>query len=594
MSRETGANGFCFFFLSWNNFLPSDPLIAFTLAMGKKKPFINKKTASTYHVLHRSQRDVSQHLLNEGDTDASGFILWPSQGNNPEMDKEILAAANGGTSGDNVMSEWREKLQEAGLLDDSQERDRYMKEITGDGTFLAANGKVGEAIVDKDQAPTDLDMLEVKDQVENIALKEALDEDIAAILYGDADAIDFEEFEELNDEFVLDAAKKVEGEEVFDYDAHIQKLMEKARLEREGGTVALTDGQHEWARRDQDFFSKANALKEDDEEDDDSFADIPEEYLYDDQEEEGFGPAIVVAPGAAPKLSPEEEKALCEKFEETLLEYDSDEIGDNPEEEIEGRLPLEGDEQVEAALDDFLLEKEDDVFMRGRQRDEESGVKQGGSGFSALVGTRMVPAKEIDDLGLDQNQPVQPIQELLDQATERLAEPHVKPPAEEIFIDGKSYFSERERNPWDCESILSTYSNLDNNPVTIQSSRKRGKRKNKKKGSVGIPENEEASVVQIQLSNKTGLPLGVLSTQNDDDEDDFDDDYTGMSVNKGIARSKTESAAEKKARKAAVKLERQMARIQKKVTRQVYEEEFAKHTVAGADCVAGKPVFRYS
>ena len=43
------------------------------------------------------------------------------------------------------------------------------------------------------------------------------------------------DFEELNDEFVSDAAKEPEDkeeEEVFDYDRHIRLLMEKARLER--------------------------------------------------------------------------------------------------------------------------------------------------------------------------------------------------------------------------------------------------------------------------------------------------------------------------------------------------------------------------
>jgi hypothetical protein len=38
-----------------------------------------------------------------------------------------------------------------------------------------------------------------------------------------------------------------------------------------------------------------------------------------------------------------------------------------------------------------------------------------------------------------------------------------------------------------------------------------------------------------------------------------------------------------------------MARIQKKVTREVFQEEFAKRSVSvHADDVAGKTVFRYS
>lgn len=44
------------------------------------------------------------------------------------------------------------------------------------------------------------------------------------------------------------------------------------------------------------------------------------------------------------------------------------------------------------------------------------------------------------------------------------------------MVNGKSYFTETSRSQWDCESILSTYSNLDNNPVDI------GRKEKKKKG----------------------------------------------------------------------------------------------------------------
>ena len=45
-------------------------------------------------------------------------------------------------------------------------------------------------------------------------------------------------------------------------------------------------------------------------------------------------------PGIVAKLNPEEEKALCDKFEQTLLEYDSDEVGDLDEKWGSHRLPL--------------------------------------------------------------------------------------------------------------------------------------------------------------------------------------------------------------------------------------------------------------
>merc|ERR1712179_389481 len=93
----------------------------------------------------------------------------------------------------------------------------------------------------------------------------------------------------------------------------------------------------------------------------------------------------------------------------------------------------------------------------------------------------MVPVKDMDGMDIPDDAAAEPVDVVLTKADKRLAEPPLQPPVQEILIDGKSYFSERVHNPWDCESILSTYSNLDNNPVRIQGSRKRGKKKNNNK-----------------------------------------------------------------------------------------------------------------
>merc|ERR1712226_1560916 len=162
---------------------------------------------------------------------------------------------------------------------------------------------------------------------------------------------------------------------------------------------------HEWALKSQDFFSKVNALTEDENEDD-SLANVGGYSMHDN----------LAGIGSVQKMSPDEERALCEKFEETLLEYDSDEIGDNPEEEIEGRLPLQGDQQVDAALNDFLQEKKDEVFMQGRLEDQNKG----GSGFSALVGTRMVPVKDMDGMDIPDDAAAEPVDVVLTKADKRL------------------------------------------------------------------------------------------------------------------------------------------------------------------------------
>ena len=198
----------------------------------------------------------------------------------------------------------------------------------------------------------------------------------------------------------------------------------------------------------------------------------------------------------------------------------------------------------------------------------------------------MIHAKYLNDVNpAEDDEPPTNVNQILMEAQERLTQPPQQPPAEEIFIDGKSYFSERERNPWDCESVLSTYSNLANNPVTI------GPKTRRKKRTSDSSVQEDDAVQHILLSQKTGLPLGVLPSRPVVDR--FDD--TINSVNRGEARNREESNEEKKARKQAIKRERQMARIQKKATAEVFKEEFQKRSVDyGVDDVAGKTVFRYS
>mmetsp|Transcript_104971 Transcript_104971/g.157192 ORF Transcript_104971/g.157192 Transcript_104971/m.157192 type:complete len:544 (-) Transcript_104971:44-1675(-) len=543
--------------------------------MGKsKKPFIDKKNSSTYHLLYRSQRDVA----GESEGTESGVILWPSPNNNKDTDTKVLTGKTQQQLEDDKLKTWKQELAGAGLVDE-YDYDKHMKPITGTGDFFDASGKRGaSATMDPRAKSVEEEMIqEVERQLESIALTpDCMDDDIAHALFDD-----FEdgEYEELNDDFVFDAAKPPEegedDDQGFDFAAHVQKLMEKARLEAEGGALGKLATVHEQGLQDEEFFSKGKALGDDDDDDSGYFNEG-------DFEIEG-------TPGVVPKLSDAQEKALCDKFAETLAEYDSDDFGEGQDDDdVFGPLPLEGDEKVEAALDDYLQEKKDEVFMQGARHYME-GNQKGGSGFSALVGTRMVPVKQLDQMEPPRRGDIQPIENILGEADNTLGSPLAAPPAEEIFVDGKSYYSERIRNPWDCESILTTYSNLDNNPVTIGAGgrrRRKQKKENSSDSSIG-PVIEEME--QIKLSDKTGLPLGVLPSR--DYEGGVD---TYVSVNKGEPRKKKETAEEKKARKQNIKKERQLARMQKKMMKEAFSEEFSKRThEVLSDDVGGKSVFRF-
>lgn len=545
--------------------------------MGKKKSFIDKKNSSTYHLIYRSQRDVSE----EGGE--SGVILWPSPNNNLETDQKVLL---GGKSKeehleDKALDSWKNQLSSAGLVDD-YDYDKHMQPITGSGDFFGSDGKRANAkarsIREAGAGGGIEDELtkEVERQLDSIALTaHCMDDDIAQALFGDFEETDFEE---LNDDFMLDAAKEPETpEEVpFDFAAHVRDLMEKAKKESGDEMAKNLTTIHEQGRQDQDFFSSAKPFGHDD--DDSGYFD-------------GGNWDIEGTPGVVAKLNEAEEKALIDKFNATLLEYDSDNLGEGDDDEgAMGDLPLEGDARVEAALDDYLMEKNDEVFMQGARHYME-GENSGGNGFSALVGTKMIPLKQLEKMENLPRDQIQPIEAVLGEADNILGKGRAAPPAEEIFIDGKSYFSEKMKNPWDCESILSTYSNLDNNPATIGTTgrRKRGKNKKKNQQSDEYVVPEEEPVEQIMLSEKTGLPLGVLTSSVPEIGDD-----TYLSVNRGEARTKDESKEEKKLRKQNIKKERQLARMQKKMMKEAFSEEFGRRTQEiMSDDVGGKTVFRF-
>ena len=510
-----------------------------TVAMGKnRKPFIAKKNASTYHLLYRSQRDVAGD--NEG-----GVVLWPSPGNKQETDQSVLGQQT------KTMASWQDQLAEAGAVDD-YDYQQHLKPITGSGDYLGSTGKREDGLLDpRSSALEDATINEVSRQLDSIALTpHCMDDDIAEALFGDFDEANFEE---IADDFCLTAAEEpdVEASPEFDFDAHVRDLMERAsKAKQDQDHVSLDD--HDWGRQDREFFQRAKPVHAED--DDGFFVDSG---------------ASKLSSGVVPALDDDEERALCEKFEQTLAEYDSDDesetedVGPEPAGELEMTA---GQRALEAALNDFLEEKDDEVFMQGT-RHLQSFQDKKGSGFHTLP--------QADDDGAKDT-----LQEI-----DFLQVPEEKAlPPEEILIDGKSYFAERMQNPWDCESILTTYSNLDNNPVMVDSRRRRNRGTRKKQPHSQLAEGQPA---QIHLSGKNGMPLGVLQTR-PPPLSDFDLD-TMASVNKGEKRSKAETKSEKKARKQELKLNRKVARLQKKMMKDAFREQAALTYVDGT----ATSVFKY-
>ncbi|KAH8119968.1 Low temperature viability protein [Phellopilus nigrolimitatus] len=123
--------------------------------------------------------------------------------------------------------------------------------------------------------------------------------------------------------------------------------------------------------------------------------------------------------------------------------------------------------------------------------------------------------------------------------------------------DGFERLEEAKGDRWDCETILSTYSNLENHPRLIRA-------------------RETKSVPKIYLDPKTGLP----SVKPAKDEKRSTANVANGDVSETIqparvtvARPKNESKDEKHARKQAVKEGRQARRVEKKATKDQFFNE---------------------
>ncbi|KAK0208687.1 Low temperature viability protein-domain-containing protein [Desarmillaria ectypa] len=129
-------------------------------------------------------------------------------------------------------------------------------------------------------------------------------------------------------------------------------------------------------------------------------------------------------------------------------------------------------------------------------------------------------------------------------------------PKEDLFLE----LDENKKDRWDCETILTTYTNLENHPRLI---RTRDTRRTPK----------------IMLDPKTGLPSIVECKQAKfrarSPEPDLKRrmEYT-LPRQATVTRPRNESPESKKARKAAVKANRAARRAEKKATKEEFSSEF--------------------
>ncbi|KAI3726786.1 hypothetical protein L1987_66592 [Smallanthus sonchifolius] len=138
--------------------------------------------------------------------------------------------------------------------------------------------------------------------------------------------------------------------------------------------------------------------------------------------------------------------------------------------------------------------------------------------------------------------------------------------------DKKDVFLEEisdESEGWDCETIITTYSNLDNHPGKIEAPG--GRRKKKLTETVNKAFSNPTHV--IALKGKEKLPVDFLPRGRTSATDDVKDKSKPKSVQLPRKKLGQETKEEKKERKTAVKEEKREARRAKKDLKGLYKSE---------------------
>ncbi|KAJ2993252.1 hypothetical protein HDV02_002564 [Globomyces sp. JEL0801] len=218
---------------------------------------------------------------------------------------------------------------------------------------------------------------------------------------------------------------------------------------------------------------------------------------------------------------------LDDQFDKLLEEYSDDEIGelDAEDEEVLGTLNVSG-----LALEETLEEKRLDEM------------------FDDFLGNLKVIGNRRRVVTRDPSESLSAIRtELKQEAAEVVHQYSVIEDVDVVDIP-MPFPEKKEKERWDCESVLTMNTNIYNRPKLIQEISK------------GVP--------KIRL--RKGMPSVVPEPTSESESESASEPER---LNKGQARAKQETKEEKRARKAAIKQERKMRRMTKKATKTAFEEE---------------------
>ncbi|CAL5222515.1 g4890 [Coccomyxa viridis] len=220
---------------------------------------------------------------------------------------------------------------------------------------------------------------------------------------------------------------------------------------------------------------------------------------------------------------------LDDRFEQLALDYDSDDLGDLDEQPGGGGASLD---DFDALLSECLAEQQSSPYIKASGNGHHSGSAPSGSALHT---------RQQDDA------------------------PHVAvAKAKELVMSGMLRDSDdaglvEELQPsacnWDCETVLSNYSNIDNHPGVLHEPSGRSRPPRWSRNT-----HPEAATGMTSLANSAQASKEAGAGP------------SGCQTNTRLQRSKTETAEEKRQRKQLVREARRQARIKKKNTKELYTE----------------------
>jgi protein LTV1 len=294
--------------------------------------------------------------------------------------------------------------------------------------------------------------------------------------------------------------------------------------------VAILDddeGQMDFDELDDDFVAQANARApgdEDDERDDDERSEEMEDEEDDREMGSDFG---------------DEHRWNKEETRSRFTEYSMS----------SSVIPrTDGLQQLDARFEKIYEQYDDSEVGSLDGEEEESVDSDDENGLIDLNSDRML--EMADEFAAEQKQKRVTLDQLGKFTDDRrFEETEDQEPLERVYVS-------EEQDRFDCETIVSTYSNLYNHPTLIKEEKK------------------------VRLDKKTGLPVDALRgsgglTKNKLNQLPDDEKIGTASVRSTVlsVRPKDETAEEKRLRKQTVKLERKERRCEKKANQMAFKDE---------------------